>query len=112
MNSLAEFLNTKLYTHINKGCASGFQYRVKVSSLKSNLILINYLEKYPLFSSKFLNYKDWARVVKMIENKEHLTQAGKDEILIIKSRLNNSRLDKDFDWSHLSKFYTVYTDLN
>lgn len=60
MNSLAEFLNTKLYTHINKGCASGFQYRVKVSSLKSNLILINYLEKYPLFSSKFLNYKDWA----------------------------------------------------
>jgi hypothetical protein len=34
------------------------QFRIRTISLKSNEILINYLEKYPLFSTKYLDYKD------------------------------------------------------
>lgn len=34
------------------------EYRIRTTNLKSNLLLVSYLEKYPLFSSKYLNYKD------------------------------------------------------
>lgn len=44
-----------------------------------------------------------------MENKEHLTQSGKDEILIIKSRKNNSRTEKDYNWLHLDNFPKAYT---
>jgi hypothetical protein len=34
------------------------QYRVRTVTLSSNIKLENYLNKYPLFSSKYLNYID------------------------------------------------------
>jgi hypothetical protein len=34
------------------------EYRVRTTSLNGNLILVDYLESYPLFSSKYLNYRD------------------------------------------------------
>jgi hypothetical protein len=34
------------------------QYRIRTTSLKANLVVINYLTKYPLFGTKFLDYKD------------------------------------------------------
>jgi len=37
------------------------QFIIRTISLKSNEILINYLEKYPLFSTKYLDYKDWLK---------------------------------------------------
>jgi hypothetical protein len=33
------------------------QYRIRTNNLKGNLSLIDYLDRYPLFSSKFLDYK-------------------------------------------------------
>lgn len=56
INSLAEFLNTKLTTRILKEKYS--QFVVNTSSITSNKILINYLNTYPLLSSKHLDYKD------------------------------------------------------
>jgi hypothetical protein len=34
------------------------EYIVRTTNLKSNLEVINYLNKYPLFSSKYLDYKN------------------------------------------------------
>jgi hypothetical protein len=34
------------------------QYRIRTTNLKANLTVIDYLTKYPLFGSKFLDYKD------------------------------------------------------
>jgi hypothetical protein len=34
------------------------EYRVRTVNLSGNLILVDYLEKFPLFSSKYLNYVD------------------------------------------------------
>jgi len=39
------------------------QYRVRTITLASNIKLESYLEKYPLFGSKYLNYKDWLKVL-------------------------------------------------
>jgi hypothetical protein len=34
------------------------EYRIRTLNLNSNLLLIEYLTKYPLFGSKFLDYQD------------------------------------------------------
>jgi LAGLIDADG endonuclease len=35
------------------------QYKLRTTSLNGNLILENYLNTFPLFGSKYLDYKDW-----------------------------------------------------
>jgi hypothetical protein len=39
------------------------QYRVRTISLASNIKLESYLNKYPLFSSKYLNSLDWLKII-------------------------------------------------
>jgi LAGLIDADG endonuclease len=58
MEKLAEFLKVKLSKQSRKKFAGYLEYRVRTGNLDSNLILISYLKEYPLFSSKYLNYKD------------------------------------------------------
>lgn len=56
MQKLADFLGCKLSFRTFK---EGFtQYVVNTSSKQSNLCLIEYLNKYPLLSSKYLDFKN------------------------------------------------------
>ena len=82
------------------------EYRVRTTSLKGNLILINYIENYPLFSSKYLNYQDWRKVLVFFENKNHTNPESIKTIIEIKSKMNNKRTE--FNWDHLGKFYNLY----
>ena len=82
------------------------EYRVRTTSLKGNLILVKYLDKYSLFSSKYLNYKDWRKVLTYFENKTHTKEESIKCIIGIKSNMNNQR--KDFNWNHLSEIYNLY----
>ena len=34
-------------------------------SLKTNLIIVNYLNEYPLFGSKFLDYNNWKEILNL-----------------------------------------------
>lgn len=34
------------------------KFRLRTTNIESNRILINYLQKYPLFSSKYLDFQD------------------------------------------------------
>lgn len=82
------------------------EYRVRTTSLKGNLILINYMENYPLFSSKYLNYLDWRKVLVFFENKNQTNPESIKTIIEIKSKMNNKRTE--FNWNHLGKFYNLY----
>ena len=82
------------------------EYRVRTTSLNGNLKLINYMENYPLFSSKYLNYKDWRKVLVYFENKNHTNPESIKAIIEIKSKMNNKRTE--FNWDHLGKFYNLY----
>ena len=106
MQDLAKFLNIKLATR--KKQKNFIEYSVTTNSVENNLRIINYLEKYPLFSSKYLNYKDFKSIVNIINNKEHKAIEGKEIIIKIKSGMNNRRTE--FNWDHLKNFYTVYSD--
>nr|YP_004376359.1 intronic ORF at intron 2 of nad5 [Moniliophthora roreri]ADO51567.1 intronic ORF at intron 2 of nad5 [Moniliophthora roreri] len=80
------------------------QYRIRTTSLNGNLVLIDYLQKYPLFSSKYLDYKDWNLVLTYFVNKEHKIKYN--EIVKIKSSMNDRRTF--FTWDHLQNFYNLH----
>jgi LAGLIDADG endonuclease len=116
LNEVSEFLkisvkNTKINT-------SHPQYRLRTSNLESNLILINYLNSYPLFGSKFLDFNNWKEVFDLFRFRlifSHvLAGAGAEpepepdninKVIKLKSEMNNNRTI--FNWNHLNKFYNL-----
>lgn len=104
LNIIAEFLNTTVKKiRITKPKP---EYRVRTVNLKGNLILIDYLNKFPLFSSKYLNYKDWVKVLKYFEIKIHTRPEVIKEIINVKLNMNDKR--KEFNWDHLQNFYDLH----
>ena len=81
------------------------EYRVRTTSLKGNLILEDYLNSYPLFSSKFLDFKDWLKVLNYFKSNYLKPTNFIKEIITIKSKMNNNRTE--FNWDHLNKFYNL-----
>jgi LAGLIDADG endonuclease/Cytochrome C and Quinol oxidase polypeptide I len=79
-------------------------FLISLSSQQARLNLVEYLDKYPLFTSKFLNYKDWCECHYLIKDKKHLTNKGIEIALFKKSQMNKNRIS--YNWDHLSKFYT------
>jgi hypothetical protein len=88
---LSEFLNVNLRQAKRKNYANYLEYIVRTNRLSSNELLISYLEKYSLYSSKYLNYKDWKKVAYIIDKKLHKTIEGKDEIRLIRDGMNSKR---------------------
>jgi hypothetical protein len=79
-------------------------YYILTASSKVSLdIIINYFNKYPLFSSKYLDYKDWEKVAYLIINNQHLTEEGINTVELVRSRMNTKRTD--FNWDHLNDLY-------
>ena len=81
------------------------EYRVRTTSLNGNLILENYLNLFPLFGSKYLDYKDWIKVLNYFKSDTLKHKNNIQEIIIIKSNMNNARTN--FIWDHLNKFYNL-----
>ena len=83
------------------------QYRVRTLNLASNIILESYLTKYPLFSSKYFNIKDWLIILEL----KKMVKYGKndlavmDKVIEIKDNMNNKRTK--FVWDHLQGFYNL-----
>jgi hypothetical protein len=81
------------------------EYRVRTTNLQGNNQVKDYLVKYPLFGTKYLDSMDWIKVVDLFNNGEHKTSLGKEKIIEIKSVMNNKRTN--FTWNHLQNFYSL-----
>ena len=81
------------------------EYRVRTVNLQGNLTLCNYLENNPLFGTKYLDAKDWMKVVGIFEKGEHKGMTGMEKIVKIKSLMNDRRTT--FTWDHLQDFYNL-----
>ena len=81
------------------------EYRVRTTSLRANLILSRYLEQHPLFGSKYLDAKDWMKIVSIFEKGQHKDKKGIEKIIEIKSLMNDRRTN--FTWDHLQDFYNL-----
>jgi LAGLIDADG endonuclease len=101
LNTIAKFLNVNL-KNIREN-TSHPQYRLRTTNLKSNLTLINYLNKFPLFGSKYLDYKDWGKILNLFNPRFKYTQENINNVLSLKSEMNDKRAV--FTWNHLNKFY-------
>ena len=74
------------------------QYRVRTTSLRTNLNIQRYLDKYPLKGTKYLDYKDWSIVLGYYKEGTHMTNL--EEITNIKSGMNQKRTI--YNWDHLT----------
>lgn len=100
MSLISKNLNTTLKerTFILKN-KKFFSYSVTTSNKLNNQILINYLNKYSLKSSKYLDFKCWERASHLYYNKLHKKTEYLEEIRQLKLSMNNNR--KNFNWNHL-----------
>lgn len=102
LDKVARYLDINLYSRSREQKDKIFySYMVIAHSFKSHKKIIEYLDRYPLYSSKYLAYKDWKYVVEQINlrNGKPLTAEDILEIQKIKAQFNNNR--KQFDFSHL-----------
>jgi hypothetical protein len=53
--------------------------------------ILPFIEKYPIYGVKALDYRDICKLVELMKNKEHLTSLGLDEIKKIKEGMNRNR---------------------
>ena len=96
LNQIANLFSTKLLiTNRN-------YYRINATSLNSIKQVINYLEQFNLRSSKYLDSLDWIEAAKIIIDDKHYTLEGKNQIDLLKNRMNRNRTI--MDWKHLDKY--------
>jgi hypothetical protein len=62
--------------------------------------LIQYLKKFPLLSSKHLDFLNWEKCFRLILDKVHNTDYGRELILEAKNSMNDKRTY--FNWDHLN----------
>jgi len=67
ITKISEFLSTNV-----KFRDKSSQYWIRTSKYESNKILISYLQKYPLFSSKYLDFRSWERILNIMIKKNKL----------------------------------------
>jgi hypothetical protein len=81
MNSLIEYLGCGNITSVNRGT---IDFKItKFSSIRDTII--PFFEKYPLQSSKNKSFLYFSEVVKLVDNKAHITEQGLNRIRIIKN---------------------------
>jgi hypothetical protein len=106
MELIAKFLQTKLLSRqrlINN--KEYYSYMVITSSLSTNLLVDDYFKKYPMFSSKHLDYLEWSKVLHLRLNKQHLISKGALMCLDAKNNMNSKRTT--WNWNHLNNFPTI-----
>lgn len=96
MSQIAEFLCAKLNHRVFTGNYK--QFIVQTSNSKSNKILMDYLNTFPLLSLKYLDYKDWESASHIYVNKLFKDPAEFEKVRRLKTNMNSGRTH--FDWSH------------
>lgn len=96
MGTISDFLQTKLNTRAFSGKYS--QFVINTSNSQSNNILIEYLNTFPLLSSKYLDFKDWEKASYIYSNKLHKDPVQFEKVKELKSNMNKNRTV--FTWSH------------
>lgn len=81
------------------------EYSIKTVNLCGNLELKTYLEKNPLFSSKYLDYFDWLKVLVFFGKGRVKHNLNIDYAISVKSGINDRRTK--FIWDHLQNFYSL-----
>ncbi len=96
---IAKFLNCNLKTRKQISTKNEY-FTLTASSLKSLIIITSYFKLFPLYSSKYLDYKDWEKAVELILNNNHYSEEGIIKVDHLKNSMNLKRTY--FNWNHLN----------
>jgi hypothetical protein len=100
LTEISNFFHCSLLTRKQK--STGNEYYTLTASSKISLNIVkDYLEKYPLFSSKYLDYKDWKEIVILVLENKHYTEEGLVKTDSARNSMNRQRTY--FNWTHLNK---------
>ncbi len=99
LNKICLALNVKLHSRI-RAVQKDSYYIIRVENQNSIKLLIDYLDIFPLKSSKHLDFLCWKLVFNEIINKNHLTVEGRKIVFTEKGQMNDSRTF--FNWDHLN----------
>ena len=100
LSIIAEYLNVNVYSRTRqKEEKLFFAFMVIAHSSISHAKVRAYFDRFPLYSSKYLAYKDWKRVQDIRASADTLTKEQINQVEYIKSQFNSKR--KTFDFSHL-----------
>ena len=102
LDKIARYLKVNLYSRSREQKDKIFYvYMIISHNSESHKKTIEYFDRYPLYSSKHLAYKDWKYIVEQIQlrNGKPLTAENIKEIQKIKDQFNNNR--KEFYFTHL-----------
>jgi hypothetical protein len=98
LTEITMFFNCNLKTR--KQISTGNEYfNITASSSKSLSIILAYFKSFSLYSSKYLDYKDWEEAANLILEKNHYTEQGIVRIDFLKNSMNMKRTY--FNWDHL-----------
>lgn len=105
MRRIQEFLEVKTVNEIKRIKQNYIEesYVVRTNKKSSCEILINYLNTYPLFSSKHQDFLDWSKAYHIKITNKFTSQGGTSELLSIKNSMNTKRTQ--FNWESLNNFY-------
>jgi hypothetical protein len=87
--NIANFLNVPLKN--TREYTPNPQYRLRTASLEGNLKLVNYLNEYPLFGSKYLDYNNWKEILNFFNPRFKYSQDNIDKVLNLKAGMNDNR---------------------
>ena len=102
LSKIASYLGVNLYSRTREQKDKVFYAFMVIShSEASHVKVINYFNRFPLYSSKYLAYKDWSYLVEQTRLRagKVLTKEEISEVEAIKAQFNNKRTS--FDFSHL-----------
>lgn len=99
LTEIANFLNCNLLTRVQASTGNEY-YTLAASNRKSLQIVLDYFERFPLYSFKYLDYQNWAEAAKLILTNKHYSNEGIVEIDSLKNSMNNKRTY--FNWEHLN----------
>ena len=107
MRSIQEFLDIKTVNEIKRIKENYIETAYVVKAIKNSSCeaLINYLNNYPLFSSKHQDFLDWQKAYIIKINRKNMTPKGTSELLSVKNSMNTKRTQ--FNWDSLNKFYLM-----
>jgi hypothetical protein len=103
MSKLATYFNVNLYSRnraINDKNFSSFT--IMATNQNSLDTTIHYFNKFPLISSKYLDYLDWLKIVELRRVSVYTT-SYLDQAINIRKDFNKTRTS--FNWSHLENSY-------
>jgi len=99
MSKIGLYLGVTVYsrTRIIKD-KTFYSFTVMSHNKLSNTNVCLYFNKFPLMSSKFLDFKDWEYILNL-QNNNNLTSSYLDQTKKIKTNFNKTR--NSFSWDHL-----------